>query len=318
MTRGLLVAYWWVNHKTSFKIEIRNGALWAPIEANDGRILAGHRTVAQVEPDDLIVSFAGGKARHIGRAADRASFCVIPKEYGESRWNRAGRILPVQWHVAGKPFHPKQHLQAIVPLLPKLYSPLQTNGNANITYLSSIDDELGRYVLAQMGFSEGMLPSARGAADSHSIAERVEADWADTILSNVGETEREAVGRARTKQGLFRNLLYGIESSCRVTGISDPNLLIASHAKPWSVCNNAERVDPHNGLMLAPHVDHLFDRGLMRFLDDGSWSFSPRLTDATISQLGLPPTCSNPLPFRSEQRQYLRYHRDNRFKGALS
>lgn len=310
--------YWWVNHKSSSRIELKNGALWAPLAANGGRVLPGHRTMAAVEPDDIVISYADGRARHVGRAADRAGFCVIPKEYGENRWNRAGRILPIHWHEAKTPFLPKLHLSTIRPLLPSTYSPLQENGNANITYLSSIGDELGRYVIEEMGWPEATIPSAAGEVDAHLLSQKVDEAWTSQILADVPETEQLRLAKARTKQGFYRDGLQKIEASCRVTGIADPNLLIASHAKPWSVCDNAERINPYNGLMLAPHVDHLFDRGLIKFMDDGSWAYSPRISAEAINKLGLPQACGSPRAFEKAQIPFLRFHRDFRFKGPIS
>src|SRR5256885_16576834 len=60
-----------------------------------------------------------------------------------------------------------------------------------------------------------------------------------------------------------------IEKRCRLTGVSDTRLLVASHIKPWKDSTNQERLDGHNGLLLSPHVDRLFDRHLISFTDDG-------------------------------------------------
>jgi len=43
--------------------------------------------------------------------------------------------------------------------------------------------------------------------------------------------------------------------------------LVASHIKPWRHAENDERLNRHNGLMLAPHADFLFDRGFISFSD---------------------------------------------------
>lgn len=39
-------------------------------------------------------------------------------------------------------------------------------------------------------------------------------------------------------------------------------LLRASHAKPWKDSSDAEHLDVYNGLLLAVHLDALFDRGI--------------------------------------------------------
>ena len=76
-------------------------------------------------------------------------------------------------------------------------------------------------------------------------------------------TEIETLIKARLGQGSFRQNVLEQYPSCPLTGLDIQPLLIASHIKPWSVCNNNERLDPFNGLMLAPNIDALFDSGLI-------------------------------------------------------
>ena len=55
---------------------------------------------------------------------------------------------------------------------------------------------------------------------------------------------------ARKGQAQFRDAVIAIETKCRVTKISQTDLLIASHIKPWRYCDNKERLDGNNGLLL--------------------------------------------------------------------
>lgn len=75
------------------------------------------------------------------------------------------------------------------------------------------------------------------------------------------ETDKVELIKARRGQGIFRRRVLATEPYCRLTGVSDPRFLRASHIKPWVVSDNNERLDGNNGLMLSPHVDHLFDGG---------------------------------------------------------
>ena len=76
---------------------------------------------------------------------------------------------------------------------------------------------------------------------------------------------------------------------------------------------NEERLDPDNGLMLAPHVDKLFDEGLITFSDDGTLLISPQLPQATVRKLGLPLT-ANVGTFHGRKKAYLARHRDGIFE----
>lgn len=106
------------------------------------------------------------------------------------------------------------------------------------------------------------------------------------------ETEREILAKARVGQGRFRAELvaaWGKGEACALTGLDIPEMLIASHIKPWRESSNRERLDPMNGLLLAAHADCLFDRYLMSFIEQrGTFRcvFHPRVR-GKLSALGL-------------------------------
>lgn len=99
-------------------------------------------------------------------------------------------------------------------------------------------------------------------------------------------TTREALVQARVGQGRFRSdvaSLWGKGEVCALTGIDVPELLIASHIKPWRESSDDERLDACNGLLLATHVDKAFDRYLLSFREDRGdfWvSMHPRVETA--------------------------------------
>jgi hypothetical protein len=65
-------------------------------------------------------------------------------------------------------------------------------------------------------------------------------------------------------------------------------------------------------LLLTPSADHLFDRGFISFEDEGNVLFSPVAHLESLSRMGLDRGI-NVGPFRSGQRAYLDYHRENVF-----
>jgi hypothetical protein len=102
-------------------------------------------------------------------------------------------------------------------------------------------------------------------------------------------TEVERLVRQRVGQEVFRQgLLDYWGSACAVTGIAVPELLRASHAKPWAKCEtDVERLNVFNGFLLVANLDALFDRYMMTFDDDGAARFSPRITEEVRRLLGL-------------------------------
>lgn len=136
------------------------------------------------------------------------------------------------------------------------------------------------------------------------------------------DTTRDAVIQARRGQGRFRDNVHAVERACRLTGISNPALLIASHIRPWRLCETApERLDGMNGLMLTPDADLLFDRGFVTFHDDGRPEVSNRFDRRDLERLGLGGMAPEALGlseaqapyvatgFRPEQCVYMDYHR---------
>jgi hypothetical protein len=104
----------------------------------------------------------------------------------------------------------------------------------------------------------------------------------------ISETEREALIKARVGQGRFRAELEAVwDNKCAVSGYLTRELLRASHIKPWRESAGEERLDPNNGLLLAAHLDALFDAGLISFRDDGSMMISDRIDSDEREQLKL-------------------------------
>jgi predicted restriction endonuclease len=124
-----------------------------------------------------------------------------------------------------------------------------------------------------------------------------------------GATEREEVRKARVGHGRFRQELLELWGcGCSVTGVGLPAVLTASHIKPWRVASNAERVDPHNGLLLLPQYDRLFDRGYVSFDADGRLLVSGVLGREQLARLGVRE--SDRLRYvRDEHQPFLEYHR---------
>ncbi len=70
-------------------------------------------------------------------------------------------------------------------------------------------------------------------------------------------------------------------------GITNRRVLRASHVKPWKLSNNTERLDPHNGLLLAAHLDALFDAGLITFSPSGEMIIADELSASDKEMLHL-------------------------------
>jgi len=128
-------------------------------------------------------------------------------------------------------------------------------------------------------------------------------------------TEAERLTVVRVGQDTFRDgLLAYWDGACAITGLSVPDLLRASHAKPWASCDtDDERLDTHNGLLLAGHLDLAFDQGYITVAPDGAVEVSARLDGPAraILTLDSPRRISRIVP---AHRPYLAWHRERVFR----
>jgi len=105
-------------------------------------------------------------------------------------------------------------------------------------------------------------------------------------LPNV--TERTGLVTSRVGQGLFRKrVIHRWEYQCAVTKFDKLDILIASHIVPWAEATNEERLDIHNGILLSPTYDALFDRHLITFDQQGSIVLSEKIDFKVYQKIGV-------------------------------
>lgn len=89
--------------------------------------------------------------------------------------------------------------------------------------------------------------------------------------------EREAVIKQRVNQSFFRStILSSYNMKCCITGLSVPDLLVASHIVPWAK-DEKNRLNPHNGLCLNAIHDKAFDKGFITITTDYKIKVSQQL-----------------------------------------
>jgi hypothetical protein len=154
------------------------------------------------------------------------------------------------------------------------------------------------------------------AASARTLPNRVADTFRRETAGLPKSTEAERVVVQRVGQSLFRDALLDFwQGRCCVTGLDVPELLRASHIKPWAACeSDDERLDVFNGLLLAPHLDALFDCGWISFADDGSLLISGKLAPTAAKLLGVQANWVVGA-LRPAHRPYLAFHRDYVFRA---
>lgn len=132
-----------------------------------------------------------------------------------------------------------------------------------------------------------------------------------SLLDDEGVTETERLQRVRVGQAIYRRrleVLWG--KACAVTGVTQPELLRASHAKPWAVCESgAERLSPYNGFLLHVGLDALFDKYLITFKFSGRILISPHVDAKSLGLLGIDDTLRLRQVY-DEHKPFLAWHRE--------
>jgi putative restriction endonuclease len=320
--------FWWVNQNQTAKQEISGGYMWSPKRNKNGARNAFYENMRECAPGDVVFSFVDTKVATMGIVTTFCEESPRPNEFGSTgdQWDADGWRVGVDYRSLLSPLRPAAHMDVLAPTLPEKYSPLQADGRGNQIYLARVPPAMAEALVRLIGDdAAGIIarastasrePTPNLALEAEARAAAIEAAIQDD--SRIPETERQAIVRSRRGQGVFRERVAAIEPRCRVTGVTNPAHRIASHIKPWTCSDNRERLDGHNGLLLTPHVDHLFDKGFISFADDGVLLISPVADREALRQMGIP--VDSPLQtgsFTPEQRVYLDYHRAERFKKSV-
>lgn len=309
-------AHWWVNHKQTFEQEFEGGYLWSPKTSASGATNQFYNNMRRAKPGDDVVSYADGRIRALGVVTDTATTAPKPATFRSvgSNWSEWGWLLPVQWQSVRVEARPTDDLARLLPALPQKYSPLNTatgKGNQN-AYLSEISPSLMALVLE---WTQGVSGQVRPPCESGVILDQLEDKECEEIQrdSALSQSERETLILARKGQGAFRDQVIRLHAKCVVTGVKDLRLLRASHIKPWRLCaTSIERLDPLNGLLLAPNLDQLFDKGLISFSEDGSLMVSSTLDAQDVNALGIFQHSNAKISLAPHSR-YVEYHRTKIF-----
>lgn len=314
--------YHWVSQNKTGNHEIPGGYIWCPKLNRNGAQNPNYEMMRNVEPGDVLFSFQGRTITHVGVIVSHAFDAQKPADFGASGrdWDDIGWKVLVEYESVGVGFMPAMHMDTLLPLLPKKYSPIQEDGRGNQMYFTTIPNELGEELVKLAGLEhsniEALIEMARPAIERSDSRIGYESELSLRAIEDrinqldIPSTEKLALISSRVGQGEFRQRVLAIEPNCRVTLVNDPRFLRASHIKPWRDANNQERLDGNNGLMLTPTVDLLFDQGYISFDHSGGIVHSAFITDRVWAELHLPQRPEPHKPFNAEQRGYLEYHRD--------
>ena len=153
---------------------------------------------------------------------------------------------------------------------------LKEKGIVGLTHASKLDKEIWEEFNGKWDelsyVSEQLIANLQGKELSFESEDR---------LPNIPiGTTRELIIKQRINQNFFRKvILASYHNSCCITGLSNSELLVASHIKPWCESDEKEKTNPQNGLLLNSLHDKAFDKGFITITPDLSIKTSSHLSD---------------------------------------
>jgi|GEM_PF-3467380 len=328
---------WWIPAKSSVGDFTKSESELFTLTVNNpklGTSRRGFENIREVEPGDLLIGYVANRKKQIAAILritkalgnrETIEFRVMKLLTNPPKWDdlrSRPELSQAKWPTDEQGFrflrrvpdHIADALLKVIGGQSFVANPVNASGGA----LPSATTETANVITAPIETSNEVAvtsesPNDDGASDAIDDLRTHESELID--ISD--ETEREEVRKSRIGQGKFRkDLIKYWKGRCAVTECSEQRILRASHIKPWRDCETKtgrERLDQFNGLLLAPHLDALFDAGLISFDDSGRIVRSPELSADDQRLLGV----NDELALRSvddRHKEYLRFHRENRLR----
>jgi putative restriction endonuclease len=196
---------------------------------------------------------------------------------GQKLWTREELILAINLYCK-IPFGKLHNRNPEIIQLAKLIGRTPSSVALKLVNFSSLDPSLQARGIKGMGnaskqdiniwnefynnWDEALIESEKLLAkEKHTTIEKLnEIDFTD--IPKEGK-EKERIVKIRINQSIFRKIVLATyNDACCITGINNPELLIASHIVPWSK-DEKNRLNPMNGLCLNALHDKAFDNGLI-------------------------------------------------------
>lgn len=262
--------FYWVNLGTTHKAVVDQNFLWAPLSptGDNGKVVTRVHwdNVGHVEKGDLIFCCYNQRISFLAIARANSYRGIRPANSSFNEWDEIGNRVDVDIIDIDRKIHRDEISAEFIERFDKRTGPSVFNNKATLNqiYMAHLPADAGLFLLE--------------AVHQAGLFEQAAIESGEVSNQRISQTTREALVQARVGQGKFRaDLIQRWSGKCALTGLANINLMVASHIDAWALCDNKARLDPDNGLLLAPHIDRLFDRGLITFEAHGKLQISDKL-----------------------------------------
>ncbi|QHE63102.1 HNH endonuclease [Rossellomorea vietnamensis] len=309
--------YFLVFQNKSYKEEYKGGYMWAPQQNHLGQTFHHWTDMRNIKKGDIIFSSYGGQMLSVLIAKEDCVEHERPVDLdGLELWQKEGFLIDAKYVNLNVPITYKVYMDTILELQGQKYAPFNKAGRGNTGYVFRVTNELANFLF-------GLIEKTNGYAKEKfitnnnldkQVVQKIQRGLDQPIV--LDKTEKELIIKARIGQSIFKKSLLDLEPKCKLCGVSDTRFLIASHIKPWSQSNNQERLDANNGLLLCPNHDSLFDKGYISFDKKGKIIISPLVDESTKIFMNINESII--INLSDSQREYILWHRENKYKSSSS
>ncbi|MFP9128554.1 HNH endonuclease [Niallia sp. BSM11] len=293
----------------SYKEERRGGYLWAPQKNNAGQTFHHWTDMKLIKKNDIIFNSYNGKLVSVLIAKENCKEHERPTGLDQlDLWEKDGWLVNAKYIDLQEPITYKDYMGDILKIQDKKYAPFNKSGRGNTGYLFRVSKDLAGFFFELIEKKNGVSLKMFQIENElqKEIVNEIEKGLTEAIT--LDKTEKETIIKSRIGHSAFKKALFVTEQKCRICGMKDERFLIASHIKPWSESNNQERLDVHNGLLLCPNHDALFDKMYITFDETGNIMVKQSLDEATKILLNINERMH--INMNEQQQNYMNWHRE--------
>lgn len=296
--------YYIVMQGLTYEEDKAAGVIWSSQTDKGGKTPHSWSRIKEVRADDRIFHCVKGKIVAISIALANSVNGANPFNSEEQ-----GALVSLDYYELEEPVTVKQYFDELRALMPVKYAPFKQNGDGNQGYVYPCSEELAiklLHIISDLNIyqvEEEQLELAIGPVIQK---ER------NTLIPVITETEATARQKLRVANSQFKKIIAPHwDHKCALCGIELPELLRASHSKPWHECATDERLDPYNGLLLCRNHDALYKNGYITFDGTGLIHISERIPAMNYAMYDV----HNKMKVLREEKNkpYFRWHRKNIF-----
>ncbi|RNF40389.1 HNH endonuclease [Planococcus salinus] len=287
----------------TYQQEQNAGILWTPLTDKSGMVPHSWNRMQELKKGDRVFHYVKGQIVAISVIVKGCRKGKGPDGTSEAFTAAA------EYRELDVPLPVKEYFGAIKPLLPLKYSPFQEDASGNSGYLYPCNEELAMKLLELISGQNIFTWEQEQLELAIEVVRKTEHN---PLMTLVAEMELEIKTKMRRGHEQFRASLQPLwKNECPLCGVAIDAALTASYAKPWKDSDDAERLDPYNGILLCANHAALYTAGLIAFTGGGRLRVASRIPERDYSVYRLDKTAK--VPVSPEHAPYFRWHKRNIF-----